>query len=167
MHDVLMAQATAVADFLRPLPGVHGVAPAVVTINRITYAAARFFRDYAITPGCRAYTEGQRHGTEECVYVTGMLPTVTRRANVAFRIGTDARDWYVGSYAGQVRRGRQEVQAPDRVHPFGNSFILFPWSVPGSTIDAGERRPYRRVAITVAPLIPGAGAKGLNHAAIT
>ena len=120
-----------------------------VAIGRTTYPAALYTECCEVQPGCRAYTEGKRAYTREMIYCVGNLPSAKLRGNVAFNLPTDATDWYVAAYYGNVVNRRQETAEPNEFHPFGNSFILAPWDIADSKIDQYERHPYRRVPMVI------------------
>lgn len=133
------------------------VIPCYVTIGRQTYPAARYMETMMTPTNSPAWARGEREYTQEVVYCVGSLPSAKLRGNVAFILSQHAdwgieetREWYVASYYGDVKAGKQETKAPNEFHPFGNSFMLAPWSVPdGGAIDHYARVPYRRVAVTI------------------
>ena len=132
---------------------VHfNVRPVRVTIGTQTWAGAEASRVVEITPGCRAWTEGRRHDVARLVYVAGTLPKgYLRSTHVAYTRAGDPCEWYLASYYPAIERHRQGPLSPDassEYHPFGASFMLFPWDVDGK-IDQYERRPYERLPLTV------------------
>lgn len=117
-----------------------------ITIGRQTYPAARYVENCETPQGTPAYARGERGYTREMIYCVGMLPSAKLRGNLALTIAGDTRDWYVAAYYGDVSSRKQEVKVPNEFHPFGNSFMLAPWSVPsGGSIDEYARVPYRRM----------------------
>jgi hypothetical protein len=135
------------AQWLANLPNVSEVKPCVVTIAGASYSAAHYRQNISISPGCPAYERGERWHEREAFYIVGMLPKAyCRSTKVAFTMPGDARDWYIGCYAGLLYQHHQRAQETNEYHPFGNSFILFPWDA-NEAIDHYEMKPYRRVAI--------------------
>lgn len=125
--------------------------PCYVTIGRQTYPAARYWETLMTPTGTPAYARGERDYTRETIYCVGFLPSAKLRGNVAFVIDGEPAEWYVAAYYGNVTGRKQSAAAPSEFHPFGNCFMMSPWSVPdGSKIDYHARVPYRRVAAHVA-----------------
>ena len=122
----------------------YDVREVTVRIGRTTYQGAFYKQDRKVSPGCRAYDEGQRDYTIEGLEVIGELPASwVRSSRTVYRMAGDDRDWYVAGYY-----NRDE---PNEWHPFGKMFALQPWSVPGGTrIDLWSPAPYRRMKMEVA-----------------
>jgi hypothetical protein len=118
-----------VAEWLRGCPDTSEVSPVTVTISKQTYHGAKY----------------RQRGGEARLYLVGDLPASYRRStHVAYRFADDSREWYIGCYW----QGGTVPADQERYHPFGHSFILFPW-VHSEPIDYGERKPYRRIVATI------------------
>jgi len=125
-----MSTSDRVAEWLRGCPDTSEVSPVTVTIGKQTYHGARY-----------------RQRGQESIYLVGDLPASYRHStHVAYRFADDSREWYVGCYW----QGKSPLAPVDQkyFHPFGHTFILFPW-VHSEPIDYGERKPYRRMSATI------------------
>ena len=117
-----------VAEWLRGCPDTSEVSPVTVTIGKQTYHGATY-----------------RQRGQESIYLVGDLPASYRHStHVAYRFADDLREWYIGCYwQGETCPADQK-----HYHPFGHTFILFPWGH-NEPIDYGERKPYRRIVATI------------------
>lgn len=121
---VSTATAKDVAKWLRGL-GCKNVLPVCVTIKGKDYQGARYVQQNSVR-----------------VFLVGKLPAAWLRSQkTVFRFNWDKRDWYVGTYVTDAA-----LKSHSGMHPFGYTFILFPWDVPsGETIDKYEHKPYTRI----------------------
>ena len=118
------------AEWLRGCPDTSEVSPVTVTIGKQTHHGAKY-----------------RQRGQEGIYLVGNLPASYRHStHVVYRFADDSREWYVGCYW----QGKFPLAPVDQnyFHPFGHTFILFPW-VHSEPIDYGERKPYRRMSATI------------------
>jgi hypothetical protein len=130
--------------WLRRCEGASDVAMVTVTIGKQTWLGARY---------------RQRSGDR--IYCIGFLPAKkAQRDHVCFTRGSDSRDWYVAGYWPPQKGRKQSAMAPApslaHYHPFGPSFILMAWDIPGqpeNKIDTYERKPYQRISMTVTPAV--------------
>lgn len=151
---------TAPSDIARYLSGLRGVThtrPVWVEIDGKRFPACFYTQTSPVTPGCRAYAEGQREHTETRLYVAGertkemrkqkrIMPGDYCQANV-YRMPDDVRDWFTVCHCDQDLRN-EPAFAP--YHPFGLSFILRSWEVPsGEAIDHYEDKKRTRRAIVI------------------
>lgn len=147
---------TTPSDIITYLTGIKNakitrILPCYVTIGSRTYPAARYTEHLMTPENCDAWRRGEREYDREMIYCVGFLPSAKLNGNVAFTITGEPSEWYVAAYYGNVVKRKQETAEPNEFHPFGNSFLMAPWSVPdGTQIDHHARVPYRRVAAHVA-----------------
>jgi hypothetical protein len=142
-----------VVSYLTGIKNAHIVScvPVTVTIKGKVYPAARYIERLDTPVNTRAWNEGERTDEREMVYCVGPLPACKVHGNVAFTVEGETNEYYVASYSGRVHNRKQEYVAPGKeYHPFGNDFILTPWTVPGQKIDTYARVPYKRVQVTIA-----------------
>jgi len=110
---------------------------------------ARYFgslprdRDYRKQsyPGARYRHAGKRRA---CILSETYPQAIGILLTYAIRFADDSREWYIGCYW----QGETCPVDQEHYHPFGHSFILFPW-VHSEPIDYGERKPYRRMSATI------------------
>jgi hypothetical protein len=144
-----MTTNTEIAAYLSNLPCVRNVTACTVTIGPNVYPAAHYWQDLTTPEGSQAYQRGERTYTREMIFIVGMLPSVyLRSSRQAFTRTDDTREWYIASYAGLKKNGKQAAQEINEFHPFGNSFLLAPWDC-AEAIDHYESTPYRRQAMTL------------------
>jgi hypothetical protein len=127
---------------------ILSVRPVKVTIKGEEFHGAHVKQEYICdTVGAAAY--GQTVN-EEYIYLLGEIPKCRqKRQSLCFRFVDDERDWYLsGGYSRfLIRYSRQEYKPFDpEYRPFGDFFMLQPWSSPdGTNIDTYERYLYVRV----------------------
>jgi hypothetical protein len=142
-----MTTSAEIVDFLMRLPHISDAQPCTLKLNDCSYPAARYRATSQVPKGSPAWQRGEREHTSEMIYAVGMLPKdYLRTSHIAYTMAGDTREWFIASYAGERRHRRQMVVQPTEYHPFGNSVLLSPWSVPdGTAIDHYEAKPYHRL----------------------
>lgn len=154
-----MSVANQVAEWLDSLPNVTGVRPCVVTLGKEKFEGASYVSRLQYSASMDVVRRGERKEGEACyrrnIYLVGSLPRDKKRGlKVCFPY--EGQDWYVTCYY-QGSDNPAEEERVKEYHPFGHTFVLGPWDVPdGSAIDDGERKPYRRVSMTIDFLKVGA-----------
>jgi hypothetical protein len=114
-------------DWLNSL-GIDDARAMTLTIRGTTYEAAR-------------YRDPKHPDAPERIYVIGRLPSCYRRStHTVFLFEGDPHDWFVCAYMPADRLNDEITQ----LHPFGETFILTPWTH-AEPIDRHEPRPYSRV----------------------
>lgn len=129
-----------------------------VTVDGKTLPAARYRSHHEYEKNMDAVTRGDKQDgeayTQEAIYVVGPLPKLKAEGrSVVFTCqtpsGIEPHEWYVACYSNRNSR----ADAPNFGHtppppPFGDFYILMPWTVAGK-IDDHERHPYRRVPVVL------------------
>jgi len=140
---------SALAEWLVKDCKAFDVRPLRLTIGRATYEAAAYKR--TVTPP--AGSRNLEPYVDEAIYAIGRLPSAyRRRKRTVFRFQGDVREWFIACH--MPKENLTSENAP--YHPFGETFILAPWEVPGGeSIDkysywGGEIKPYTRVPATIA-----------------
>jgi hypothetical protein len=134
-----MKSAIAVANWLRSREEVTAATPVVVQIGRRAYPAARYTEDHDGVETIR-------------LYVVGELPPLQGKMRwVCYRTDDSEYAWHVVAWFRQ-RSGCTEWSEVT----FGKShFILALWSpLENWATDQAERKPYRRVPMTITPCGP-------------
>src|SRR5271166_6187115 len=99
---------TKLTEWLKSIDGIKDVKPTKVIIHNTSYEAAQY----------------NQHGDER-LYCIGKLPACyIRSTHTVFLFPNDHRDWYVASFI----TARHITEAVARFHPFGETFILIPWT---------------------------------------
>ena len=141
----MTTQSKQVAVYLEGL-GAHirNVRPVIVAIKGVTYYGAQYDQIGHYESSMAAVQRGERkHGEEYTdsgrIFLVGSLPKCYQRKpnGTCFVFPRDMRDWCIGTYATAetVKDSRYA-----EYHPFGETFILMPWSapVPGQGLSKEE-----------------------------
>jgi hypothetical protein len=123
--------AAQVSEWLNTLPRTSSV-PVSVTIGRSTFYGASYAQVREVSPGCRAYAEGEREYTMRALYLLGELPASYRHRHAGAYVGPDGTRFYV---AGHYAQDPESALSANAYHPFGRMFMLCPDSA-GVTADA-------------------------------
>lgn len=111
-------RATEVADFLNARDRTSAV-PVTVRIGRTTYVEASYGQTRDVTPGCRAYEDGQRTYVQGGYYLLGALPaSFLRKRSTVYSASSVMGAFYVACWFGQ------DEEEPNKWHPFGRMFQL-------------------------------------------
>ena len=125
-----------VVEWLSSLAGIRNVRPVSVTIGKQKYEGAYYEPE-------RHYPGGVHRGRN--IYLLGRVPKgYQKNSRECYVIEGEEHEWYVSIYAD----ARCLHEPFKQFHPFGLSFQIAPWDVPGK-IDDYERYPYRRVPATL------------------
>lgn len=123
-----------VADWLNGLDRT-GAVPVLATIGRTTYVGASYVQTRDISPGCRAYRDGERTYRQSGYYLLGRLPaSYVRKSSTLYDVGSVMGTFYVAGYFGQDG-------ATNEYHPFGSMFQLFRADRAMDCDDSYDRRP--------------------------
>jgi len=140
-------------DWLRAC-GCRDVRPVIVTIDGQSWYGCRYVSVGQHTRGMDAVLRGTRQAGQSCakerIYCVGSLPRCygkRQEGKVCFPF--QGAEWYVVGYI----LGKQILPQFAPSHPFGENFVLGPWSIPESKIDEGERKPYVRHAMAVVEIM--------------
>lgn len=138
-----------VAAWLERLEGVTRAMPVEVSIYRRTWIGAEYWQTRELTPGTRAYREGEREWEMHALYLLGDIPPARAwRSSVTFT-REDGSEWYLASYYAQVKGRGIHLQDIGRNewHPFGRMFQLMPATEPENIYapPAGYKRVPMRV----------------------
>lgn len=120
MFDTIAEPYTAqdVADFLNSGDRTNAV-PVTVRIGRTTYVGASYVQTRDVSPGCRAYEEGQRTYVQGGYYLLGALPaSFLRKRSTVYSASSVMGAFYVACWFGQ------DGEEPNEWHPFGRMFQL-------------------------------------------
>lgn len=115
-----------------------------VTIGDVTYRGTRYVDPKHASTDARIYCVGQ-HPT---LYPSRSNKNIRRKGSVCFRVEGAPHEWYVGCYTDAKAVLKEEY------HPFGHSFILMQWNIPGKPdelIDTGLNVRYKRIPMVVIP----------------
>lgn len=111
---------SAVVDMLNARPRTIAQ-PVRVTIGRTTYPGAIYSQQRDVTPGCRAYADGQRTYYSSGLYLLGDAPSSYRHRHARAYLDSAGARWYVAGYV------TDETAADPRYsdyHPMGAHFML-------------------------------------------
>ncbi len=126
MHEEITSQT--VSDWLNAHDRTSA-GPVRVTIGRTTYVGAFYAQTRDISPGCRAYADGERTYRQSGYYLLGALPASYRRKRATvYADPADDRPCYVVGWFGQDGDRPLAVPLSDddarKFHPFGSMFML-------------------------------------------
>lgn len=152
-----------VAAWLASTHHTRNVQPVRVTVNRggkpAVFYGARYTQVGVYSRGMMAVTHGDKQEgdeyTDERIYLVGEVPKFAKEttrvfgeyeSKHVFRLPGDDADWYLACYAERFEPWQAQY------HPFGLSWMLGRWNVPGGDpID--EFGPTRkRVELAVEPV---------------
>jgi hypothetical protein len=126
----------------------ENIKPVRVTIGKQSWIGCQYDQILEYTQGMLCVCNGEHKAgekyTENKIYLIGALPKAKNRQFVCFPF--QGQDWYVAGYIAEIKEGFKNF------HPFGSNFLLSPWNIPNIAIDAGEAKPYIRMAMTVEPI---------------
>lgn len=124
--------------------GHQNVTPVTVTMGKNTYIGAKYNNPF-IQNRLFVYVIGDHPHTRTR---NGKLYT---RGNVCYNLPDDSTDWYVAGYFHpEIIKTyfKREVTADPKHHPFGNNFLLTPWTLEDA-IDKYEKWTYHRKPMTI------------------